>query len=145
MGINDVNRRDRESASNIIKKLEGKCKGIHEIYPHTRIYLSPLLPTKSPELNKQIWEVNDQIVALSKKHHNIILINNSIFADSNGCLLPEYGRYSNPNDILHLGRNGLRVFAANIKSYIIGKNSNISRSLNFNAAFTNGSTRQSVF
>ena len=80
-------------------------------------------------------------VALSKKHHNIILINNSLFADSNGCLLPEYGRYSNPNDTLHLGRIGLKAFAANIKSYIVGKNTNISRSLNFTAAYRNGSAR----
>lgn len=141
VGINDVNRRDRESAANLINKLEGKCKSIHDIYPHTKISLSPLLPTKSPALNKQIWEMNELIVSLSKKHHNLILMNNSIFADSNGCLLTEYGRYSNPNDILHLGRIGLRTFAASIKSYIVGKNPNITHSLNYSAAYKNGSTR----
>ena len=141
VGINDVNRRDRESAANLINKLEGKCKSIHDIYPHTKIYLSPLLPTKSPALNKQIWEMNELIVSLSKKHHNLILMNNSIFADSNGCLLTEYGRYSNPNDILHLGRIGLRTFATSIKSYIVGKNPNITHSLNYSAAYKNGSMR----
>ena len=136
-GINDVLRRDRMSASRLVSQLESKCKSIHTIYPRTKIFLSPLLPTKLPHLNKEVCQVNEGIVELSKKHHNLVLIDNSIFAREDACLRDEYGRYMNRDDNIHLGKLGIKVFASSIKSYVFGRNLNITRSLSFQSAFTN--------
>ena len=102
------------------------------------MFLSPVLPTKSPELNKKIWQVNEGIVQLSKKHHNLILVDNSIFANNFDCLRPEYGCYMNQRDILHLGKAGIKVFAESLKSYVMGKNLNITKSLNYDTAYKSG-------
>ena len=136
-GINDVLRRDRLPASQLVSELESKCKSIHSIYPKTKIFLSPLLPTKLPQLNSKVCQVNEGIVALSKKHHNLVLIDNSIFAREDACLKLEYGRYMDRDDNIHLGKLGIRVFASSIKSYIFGRNINITRSLSFQSAFNN--------
>ena len=76
-GVNDVNRRDRVSAEDLVHQLQQKCKEIHDVYPSTKIFISPLLPTKSPQLNKEIWQVNEGIVRLRRQHHNLIIIDNS--------------------------------------------------------------------
>lgn len=139
VGINDINRRDRKSASELVYQLGEKCRSIHKVYPTTRIYLSPLLPTKKSYLNEQIWEFNECVIALCKSHHNLMYLNNQFFADSNGLLKSEYGRYFDSNDSIHLGKTGLRAFAAHIKSYIVRKNPHTTANLKYSAAFKHGS------
>ena len=138
VGINDVNRSDRLSTSEYLDKLKVKCNEIHSIYPATRVILSPLLPTKRHQLNVQIWEINNGIVKLSKTHHNIILMDNSIFAVNNDTLNSEYSCYNNPQDYIHLGKTGIKVLAESIKSYVLRKNSFISKSLNYISAHEHG-------
>ena len=138
-GVNDINRHNRLSTCEYIRALEHKCTEIHNVYPKTRVILSPLLPTKLPSLNQQIWKVNDAIISLSKRHHNIIYMDNSIFARGNDCLKPEYGRFHNPDDAIHLGKMGIRMFAESIKSYVVRKNPSITKSLNYDSALNYGS------
>ena len=138
VGINDINRDDRLSTSDYLYKLKTKCNEIHSIYPSTRIILSPLLPTKRHELNRQIWDINNGIVNLSKTHHNIILMDNSIFAINNDILNSEYSCYNNPQDYIHLGKTGIKVLAESMKSYVLRKNSHISKSLNYSSAYNHG-------
>ena len=137
VGINDINRHDRPSTPEFLSKLEGKCKDIHSVYPKTKILLSPLLPTKLDYLNKEIWDVNEGMIRLSKKHHNLIIMDNSIFADEHAFLRQDYGRFNNPNDMIHLGKLGIRALATSIKSYILRKNPIIARSLNYRSAYNN--------
>ena len=138
VGINDINRNDRLSTSDYLHKLKNKCNEIHSIYPTTRIILSPLLPTKLHQLNMQIWDINTGIVNLSQTHHNIILMDNSIFAINNNLLNSEYSCYNNPQDCIHLGKTGIRVLAESMKSYVLRKNSHISKSLNYSSAYNHG-------
>ena len=137
-GVNDVNQRDRDSAEDLVYQLQQKCREIHDVYPSTKIFISPLLPTKSPELNRKIWQVNEGIVRLRRQHHNLIVIDNSMFADNADCLRAEYGSYMNPQDSIHLGKTGLKAFAESLKSYVMGKNLNITKSLNYGTAYKSG-------
>ena len=141
-GVNDVNRTDSQPATVLVNELEQKCRSIHSVYPNSNIFISPLLPTKETNLNQKIWKVNEGIVNLCKKHHNVLLIDNSIFAGRDDCLLPEYGCYHNPNDTVHLGRTGVKLFASSIKSYILRKNVKIGRSLNYHGAYNNDNRYQ---
>ena len=134
-GINDITKSKFISTDQLVYQLELKCSAIHKANPAIKIFLSPALPTRSHNLNARVSEFNECIVTLSKKHHNLMLIDNSIFLDKQSNLLNyEYSSYR-PGDMIHLNKLGSKCFAMSLKSYILGKNENISRSLNFTQAF----------
>ena len=109
--------------------MEKKCKNILEVYPRSRIYLSLLLPTKLDTLNYRIKELNSMLIEFSHSYRNINIIDHprSTLCDRTGCLKSELGRYDRntgfplDSDSLHLGKNGYRMFAKNIKEGIFGK------------------------
>ena len=50
----------------------------------------------------------------------MFIIDNSILGSVNGCLPSKYGRFSRDgtplvNDVVHLGREGLKIFCMDIK------------------------------
>ena len=65
-------------------------------------------------------------------------MDNSIFARGDDCLKPEYGRFHNSDDPIHLGKMGIRIFAESIKSYVVRKNPSITKSLNYDSALNYG-------
>ena len=134
-GVNDINVFNPVRADVLARELERKCSDIHKRYPTTKIFLSPALPTKDYNLNMRISDFNEHVVSLSKKHHNLILIDNSIFLDSHTALLKDDYHSMRHGDLLHLGKHGLRRFAVSLKSYVLGKSLNIHRSLNYRQAF----------
>ena len=63
---------------------------------------------------------------------NVFIIDDSIISDESGCMPAKYGRYlrssvPNANDIVHLGRVGIRMFCVNLKRSIMNKGQNQSR------------------
>ena len=63
---------------------------------------------------------------------NVFIIDNSIIGDESGCMPAMYGRYlrnsvPNVNDIVHLGRTGIKMFCMNIKKSIMNRGQNQSR------------------
>ena len=130
-GINSINTRyERKSDAFLIHHLESKCKEYMRVYPRSKIHLSMLLPTRQRHLNDHVNHFNRALLDMSYRHKNISIIDNSIFG---GYLSDEHGRWNvseqRPlvSDILHLGRQGIRMFAMNIKSAVIGKGSSQSR------------------
>ena len=138
-GVNDVNRFNSKPANQLGSELQQKVVAILKTYPRTKIFLSPALPTRSYELNNKVSDYNEQIVSLTKTHHNIILIDNEIFLDSNTYLLKEEYSSKRYNDLVHLGGMGVRSFAMSLKSYVMGKNQHIRNSMNYNQAFYSSS------
>ena len=90
-------------------------------------------------MNNKVSDYNEQIVSLTKTHHNIILIDNEIFLDNNTYLLKEEYSSKRYNDLVHLGGMGVRSFAMSLKSYVMGKNQHIRNSMNYNQAFHSSS------
>ena len=136
-GINNIsNSQNRKSDTYLIHTLEQKCKDIMSTYPKARIHVSLLLPTKSKNLNQRVKSFNDSILDMSYIHKNISIIDNALFGD---CLTDEFGRWDsvagkpNSQDILHLGKKGIRVLAKNIKSSVINRGKGQSRA-RFNAS-----------
>ena len=134
-GVNDINRSNAHSVEHLAVQLEQKCAAIHRRYPKTRIMLSPALPTKSYNININVSKFNECIVQLSRKHHNLILVDNSEFLNFNSYLLKDEYHSRKSGDLLHLGKLGLRCFAMSLKSYILGTNLYINQSMNFGQAF----------
>ena len=69
------------------------------------------------------------LIELSHSYRNINIIDHSwsILCDGTGCLKSELGRHDKnsglplDSDTLHLGKNGYRILAKNIKEDIFGK------------------------
>ena len=132
-GINNIKYNNRKSNRTLISILESKCKRIMEVYPHAKLYISMLLPTKMDSLNYCVREFNNLILEMAYNYRKIFVIDNSMLYDRNGCLDDKFGTFKDrmPNslDLLHLGRNGIRTFCDNIKKSIMKKTK--SRKLNY--------------
>ncbi len=128
-GINNIKDRNRQSNRYLGNIVESSCKNIIDVYPKCKIYLSLLLPTKLESLNYRVREFNNILHDVAHSYKNVNVIDHPLAAlcDSYGCLKDEFGRYDRvaqaplTRDTLHLGKNGLRVFARTIKSRVIGK------------------------
>jgi alkylated DNA repair dioxygenase AlkB len=135
-GINSINNpRFRKSNTYLLHFLEDRCREIAEVYPKARVHISLLLPSKSKHLNYHIDEFNRGIFDLTRRMSNVSVIDNSIFGQ---VLSDEYGRWDMnlqrplADDIVHLGRRGIRALAMNFKKSVLGKGYSQSRS-RFNA------------
>ena len=130
-GINSLNSRHHQrSDAFLIHTLEKKCIEYIGVYPRAKIHLSMLLPTRMRHLNERVDGFNRAIMEMSYKHKNIRIIDNSVFGSY---LSDAHGRWNVQDqrplvsDCLHLGRNGIRIFAMNIKAAVIGKGLSQSR------------------
>ena len=130
-GINSINNpKYRKSNRYLIKILEEKCKDICELYPRCKIFVSLLLPTRSKSLNYQVREFNNLLLEMTYSYRNISVIDHAVFGD---VLTNEHGRWNadeerhDTNDALHLGKKGIRLFAAKLKSAVMEKGKNQSR------------------
>ena len=117
VGINDINRHNREPTKTLISSLDTKCKTISQRFPNMRIFISLLLPTTNPDLNCSVNELNQQLQALVNsrsylyntiQHHNLL--------DQNRMLRANFCR-----DYIHLNGLGLSEFVRTIKTAVIHK------------------------
>jgi hypothetical protein len=107
-------------------QLKAKLRDIQTVYPNTKLFISLLLPTKSKYVNNRVNELNNLILDMVFCQKNTFIIDNSIFGGDDGCMPPKFGRflrngYANSNDIVHLGKEGIKRFCMNIKNSILRK------------------------
>ena len=148
-GINDLNRHSSKPVHTLAYDLELKCRAINDSYPRTRIFLSPVLPTKDPSLNIKVLEFNRYLINnIGPKYSNIFILNNSAFVSTQGTLKPDMGRYNmgvpNISDPIHLGRKGITLFAKQIKSSVMNRVILKSATSNSNHAAAGKSVRSSL-
>ena len=146
-GINNLtDDLNRASNGSLIRQLKAKCGGIHDLYPKAKIFISLLLPTKSRMVNSRVSQLNGLILDMVFGQKNLFIIDNSIISDGHGCLPPKYGRFignntPNANDIVHLGREGIKLFCMNLKKVVMNRGRSQSRERfqagegNYNNAF----------
>ena len=130
-GINDLTNENRPPNRVLVARLRAKCRDIQTVYPNMRVYISLLLPTKSRFVNNRVTELNNLILDMAFGQKNMFVIDNSILGDEGGCMPSKYGRFRNStpnvNDIVHLGREGIKVFCVNIKNSIMSRGRDQSR------------------
>ena len=127
-GVNNLNNpKYRKSNSALIKILESKIQDISTTYPKAKIFISLLLPSRYAPLNYRIRDFNNMILDLTCKFSLVSVIEHSVFGE---ILSDEHGRWKsngidssdfipNINDILHLGKHGIRKLAMNFKNSVI--------------------------
>ena len=83
-------------------------------------------------VNNRVNQLNGLILDMVFGKKNLFIIDNSLLATENGCLPPRYGRFisrdtPNANDIVHLGREGIKLFCKNMKKVIFRRGRSQSR------------------
>ena len=83
-----------------------KLKGIQRLCPHSRIIISPILPTNVPKLNHRALIFNKLIFSIRE---NVTLLDFNSYCGRDGRLLKRYRCYNNAYDNIHLGAVGIRI------------------------------------
>ena len=123
-GINDIRKFNHDPIPVLAHSLMKKCAAYAQYFPKSKVYVSHVLPTKDPLLNRAINEFNCIISQLSNTHNNVNIINHANFCDPNGNLFIYYGRHLNDgtpkhSDVVHLGSKGIALLCMNIKQLIV--------------------------
>ncbi len=121
-GINDIKHYRVNSSEKILdkfEKLKQTIEHIMTICPDSRVHVSPILPTKSRELNYRVNWFNENLFRF--RNHlfdKFTILNFGEFCDEYGCLRRDMGRYRNPGDPLHLGKSGIRTLVKLIRERV---------------------------
>ena len=131
-GINSINCSFRFKKSNqtLINDLENKLQDICDAYPKAKIFISLLLPSRDSHLNRRIHDFNNLLLDMTYRLNRVAIIEHSLFGD---VLSNEHGRWKrsdegsdtfvpNLDDLLHLGKAGMRLFASSLKQAVVNKN-----------------------
>ena len=131
VGVNDVNFR-KDSDETLVALYESKCRSILKVYPHSRLVISLLPPTKSFELNRACSDLNSRLVRMVMKLKsvgNVEIVEHHYLLDSRGFLDPTLGRHvfdqrlgvftPKHTDAVHLGKEGIRLLVRAFKGKII--------------------------
>ena len=133
-GINNISDDNQRRSNNaLISQLRKKCDDILSCYPNSKVHISLLFPTKSNYVNSRVNELNNLILDMTYNRKNMFILDNSYLANERGLLPEKYGRFlnygsPNRNDIVHLGREGIRLFCKNIKKCVTYKSNGYAQS-----------------
>ena len=125
-GINDIRSpsvNHPHDVHSLYNQLKCKVKDIKSLNPKCNLFVCPLLPTKSSELNKKVNCFNERIFNdLTKLNLGVQCVSGfDRFADHTGVLVSElsrtFDRFNN-RDMLHLNETGARVLAGLLKRSI---------------------------
>ena len=145
-GINDIRDKspgrdpsdphpcDMEGHLAVLSKKIGEVK---ELCPYATILVSPILPTKSYNLNQRALQFNSLLfdhMNKDPKYRGLQTLDLNEFVDRSGTLREELGCWDserkcyNTRDILHLGRQGVRTLANVIRNTVLSKKFRMQRS-----------------
>ena len=122
-GVNDIKHYHKVNSADKIRSKFAELRNIIDqirlICPNSRLVVSPILPTKSQGINQCVLYFNRLLFEYQNScTHTFVTLDFSLFADRNGCLQSEMGRYWNAEDQLHLGSKGVRVLVKLIRSKV---------------------------
>ena len=125
-GINDIKEYSITGPAKVaacFRRLADKVNEIKLVCPRSKVYVSPILPTKDRALNERCLYFNKLLFEFIRKSMGEIQSHDfNVFLDKkdNGMLSSEMGRYNKPYDTLHLGAKGLRKLVEIIRLCVYG-------------------------
>ncbi len=122
-GVNDIKSytiNSRDKLSSKFTELKGIIDQILILCPTSKVYVSPILPTKSRDINLRASQFNELLLNFrgNMMHYKFDTLNFNEFVNNSGYLHEDYGRYWNPEDQLHLGSKGIRVLVGMIRERV---------------------------
>ncbi len=122
-GVNDIklykiNTRDKLSSK--FNDLKCVINKILVMCPTSKVYVSPILPTKSRDINMRASYFNELLLNFrdSRLYNKFDTLNFNEFVNNSGYLREDCGRYWNPEDQLHLGSKGVRLLVNMIRERV---------------------------
>ncbi len=109
-GINNIKHRNA-NVEEAAALLTTKLGTIRRLCPKAKIAVSPILPTKSPYLNRKAILFNKILFTYSKANPSIGTLDFNCFCDKSNNLSEKFGRYLNQSDSIHLGSTGIFVLS----------------------------------
>ena len=123
-GINDIKQDSVTGPTKVtecFKNLLRKVDEIRTLCPKSRLYISPMLPTKDRSLNYRCVYFNKLLFDYVNRSAGKVLTHDfREFCDQYGSLSVNMGRI-NPNDKLHLGFTGVLKLVKIIRKCVYGK------------------------
>ena len=123
-GINDIKQDSITGPAKVaacFRNLRDNVDKIKLICPKSRVYVSPILPTKDRALNERCLYFNRLLFDFVHESVGGILSHDfGIFCNSDGLLSNEMGLYKNPFDKLHIGSNGIHELVKIIRTCVYG-------------------------
>ena len=140
-GTNDLKKNmTDEGILELYKTLKTKILQIRKYNPRCRLFVCPVLPTKSTVINKKIFMFNKYIVndLLQCDLHVVLVEGFRDFVDNQTSLLKHVFAVNDPNDTLHVNANqGVRLLVRLIKQAIFrAKTYNKNSHTNFTASWS---------
>ncbi len=120
-GVNDIKHFRVNTMDKISKKSQELQTVINEIVaicPNSNVYVSPILPTKSMDINRRAIKFNEMLFRFRSECGTFECLDFTVFVDKYGCLRPDLGRHWNPQDSLHLGVNGISIMVNMIRKRV---------------------------
>ena len=120
-GTNDLKVNDPKILE-IYQGLKGKIEQIREINPHGKIFVCPVLPSRSQALNQRINAFNRYLFGdLQQSNSKVTIVNGfSEFVDPTGLLKTTLHDKRSPTDVLHINNKGYCILVKLIKQAIFG-------------------------
>ena len=123
-GTNDLKKDMTEKEIlELYRTYKTKVSQIRKYNPRCRLFVCPVLPTKSSVINKRIFRFNKFICddLLQSDMHALLVEGFLEFVDNNTSLLKGQYSVNDSNDILHINSNkGVRLLVSLIKQAIFG-------------------------
>ena len=144
-GINDIKHNsinNIEKVAECFEKLQHKIELVRKLCPTSRLIISPILPTKDQKLSSKALDFNEMLFCFEDSAQYFQTLNFNSFSDMNGILLNSMGCHNTPNDILHLGSQGIRKLVKLIKDCIKVRKVSLGRSY---ASTLKGATVSPIF
>lgn len=127
-GINDIKHHRVNNNVKVTQKFdELKCKvdEISVLCPSAKLFVSPILPTKSQEWNRRALHFNRLLFDFcNESNGRIVAPNFNDFCDQFGNLRNDMGKYWNPSDPLHLGSKGISTLVKIIRQCVFSSSVN---------------------
>ena len=122
-GVNDIKYYKINTEQKICMKFNELKDTIHQISvlcPTSKLCVSPILPTKSMDINNRALQFNSMLFKYKgSAEYRFDTMNFNIFVDeSSGFLRPDLGRYRNPEDQLHLGAKGIGLLVSMVREKV---------------------------
>ena len=115
-GTNDLRPENSPNIPKLVESMISKVNEICVLNPNATVYLMPVLPTRTLEMNRYIKSFNFSILNWVRRcKFHIVMPNVSSFLDNNEFLASALTR---GGDSIHLGNRGLSKFVSIIKGEI---------------------------
>ena len=110
--IKSIHCRNMDDVKKHFNTLLSKLDTIRNLCPHSKLIVSPILPTAIAALNHRALMFNK---LLFSKPNWFITLDFNLFCGSDGNLMSIYRCYNNQHDRIHLGSFGIQILTSKAK------------------------------